>query len=182
MEFVADDVGSELRFWETSLIMYALGKDLSMNVVKQYVTKFWNDVRHPDMFYHEDGYFLLKFHSLDDRDQVFRNGPYTIHGVPMILKEWNKYFDFKRDMMRTLPVWVKLPNLPLYLWNPKSLGKIGSVLGSPVCTDECTSQKFRVSYARILVEVDITTKVQESIKIRDDEGQVITQPIEREWT
>lgn len=36
------DVESEVKFWESSLIMYVLGKDLSMNVVKHFMFHFWD--------------------------------------------------------------------------------------------------------------------------------------------
>lgn len=55
VEIEADNVDFELKFWEASLIMYALGKDLRMNVVKQFISKIWNFVKLPDTFYHEDG-------------------------------------------------------------------------------------------------------------------------------
>lgn len=103
VEIETKDVESELFFWDLTLIMYTSGKDLSMNVIKQFMTKFWNFVQLPDMFYHEEGYFIHRFNLYEDRDQVVMKGPYTIHGVPMVLKEWYQGFDFKRDMLRTLP-------------------------------------------------------------------------------
>jgi hypothetical protein len=47
-------------------------------------------------------------------------------------------------------------------------------------TDECTANKLRVSYARILVEVDITQKLIEEIPIKTQGGQ-IKQLVEYEW-
>lgn len=105
-----------------------------------------------------EGYFLLKFKSVADRDAVLRNGPYTIYNMTMFVKEWVTGFNLKDDMLRTLLIWVKLPSLPLHLWGSKILGKIGSAIGKPMFSDECTANKLRVSYARILVEVDITKK------------------------
>ncbi|CAK8573801.1 unnamed protein product [Lathyrus sativus] len=34
-----EDVEKEVKFWESALIMYALGVDLSMNAVKQFMSK-----------------------------------------------------------------------------------------------------------------------------------------------
>lgn len=181
VEIEEEGILSELKYWETTLIMYVLGRELSMNAVKQYMMKFWSFVQLPEMYYHEDGYFMLKFQTHKDKDMVLMKGPYTIQNMPMVLKDWNPEFDFKRDMLCTLPVWVKLPNLPLYLWGTKSLGKIGSALGNPLFTDECTANKLRVSYARILVEIDVTQKQKENITIRDKEGNKITQPVEFKW-
>ncbi|KAG5069177.1 hypothetical protein JHK85_001554 [Glycine max] len=97
-------------------------------------------------------------------------GPYTIRNMPVLLREWRRDFNLKKDLLRALPLWVKLPNLPLYLWGDNTLGKIVSAIGSPIVTDECTASKLQVSYARILVEVDITKELLQEITIRDRSG------------
>jgi hypothetical protein len=99
----------------------------------------------------------------------------------MLLREWKPNFILKNDMLRTLPIWVKLPQLPLYLWGAKSLSKIWSALGNPLVTDECTANKFRISYARLLVEVDITQELPKEITITDSAGGKMKQPVEYEW-
>lgn len=97
-------------------------------------------------------------------------GPYTIRNMPVLLREWRRDFNLKKDLLRALPLWVKLPNLPLYLWGDNTLGKIVSAIGNPIVTDECTASKLRVSYGRILVEVDITKELPQEITIRDRSG------------
>lgn len=181
VEIDEQDVESELDFWKTSLIMYVLGGDLTMNSVKLYMMKYWNFVALPEMFYNEEGYFIMKFKTIEDRDAVTRNGPYTIYNMTMFLREWTSGFSLKDDMLRAVPIWIKLPRLPLHLWGAKNLGKIGSALGKPLFTDECTAHKLRVSYARILVEVDITKKLRDFITIKDLKEKVIKQPVEYEW-
>ncbi|XP_058769354.1 uncharacterized protein LOC131643216 [Vicia villosa] len=181
VEIEIDDVVQEMQYWEASLIMYAMGKDLSMYAVKQFMGRAWNHIQLPNIFYNEEGFFILKFRSIEDKDLILMKGPYTIHNVPMILRDWSPDFNFKRDSIRTLPLWVKLPQLPLHLWGARSLGKIGSVIGKPLYTDECTANKLRVSYARILVEVDITLKQRDHVMIKDRDGKMIKQVVEFEW-
>ncbi|KAI5404305.1 hypothetical protein KIW84_051453 [Lathyrus oleraceus] len=101
--------------------------------------------------------------------------------MPMVLRDWNPKFEFKRDMLRTFLVWIKLPNLPLHLWGARSLGKIGSALGNPLFTDEYTANKLRASYARILMEIDVTHKQQDYITIKDSFGNKRKQTVEYEW-
>ncbi|XP_058776969.1 uncharacterized protein LOC131651321 [Vicia villosa] len=48
-------------------------------------------------------------------------------------------------------------------------------------TDECTVHKLRVSYARILVEIDITRKLLHEITIKDNDGRKLQKAIEYEW-
>lgn len=151
-----DDIESEVKLWDSALIMYVIGKDLSMNVVKEYMIKFWNFVQLPELYYHDEGYFLLKFKVY--KDPGVMRGPHTIQNMPMVLKDLTPKFDFKRDMLCMLPIWVKLPSLPLHLWGVRSLGKIGNALGNSLFIDECSANKLRLSYARILVEIDVTQK------------------------
>ncbi|GAU38712.1 hypothetical protein TSUD_396400 [Trifolium subterraneum] len=61
------------------------------------------------------------------------------------------------------------------------ISEIGSPLGTPLVTDECTANKFRISYARILVEMDITQELPTDITITDSEGGKLKQPVEYEW-
>lgn len=63
----------------------------------------------------------------------------------------------------------------------KSLSKIGSTLGTPLLTDECTTNMLRVSFARILVEVDITQELKKDIIIKVSEGRKLVQHVEYEW-
>ncbi|XP_058762100.1 uncharacterized protein LOC131635497 [Vicia villosa] len=174
-------VEAEIRFWENSLIMYVIGTNLSMNAMKNYMSRMWNFVALPDMFYNDEGYFILKFKNGDDRDEVLMKGPYTFQNKLMILLEWRHDFTMAKDMLRSIPIWIKLPGLPLPMWGAQSLGKIGSAVGIPLFTDECTAEKLRVSYARLLVEVDVTQKLCEEISIRDHEGRVRKQKVEYEW-
>lgn len=83
--------------------------------------------------------------------------------------------------IRTLPIWVKLPQFPLSLWVAKSPGKIGSVLGNPLFTYECTTNKLRVSYACILVDINIMKKTKELITIKNYDDKRIEKLIEYEW-
>ncbi|XP_058757392.1 uncharacterized protein LOC131630645 [Vicia villosa] len=181
VEIEVSDIESELNFWASALILYVIGGDLSMNALKNFMIKSWNFVPLPDMYFNEEGYFILRFNSFSDRDDVMMKGPYTIRNMPVLLREWNPDFKLKEDFLRTLPLWIKLPQLPIYLWGETSLNKIGSALGIPLVTDECTANKLRVSYARILVEMDITKELPEEITIRDKDGNKMQQSIEYEW-
>ncbi|XP_058732785.1 uncharacterized protein LOC131604357 [Vicia villosa] len=152
-----------------------------MNNVKQFMMKNWNTVQLPDLLYHDDGYFLMKFKSSKEKEEILMNGPYMIKNMPMILRDWKPNFSMKKDMLRTIPLWMKLPQLPLEYWGANSLKKIGSAIGRPVVTDECTAHKLRVSYARILVEIDATQEVPKVVMIQNSEGELVSQDVEYEW-
>ncbi|CAK8562815.1 unnamed protein product [Lathyrus sativus] len=73
-----EDIETKIQFWDNALILYVMGDDLSMNTVKNFMQRMWNFVKMPDLYYHDDGYFLLIFNSQEDKEAVMMKGPYTI--------------------------------------------------------------------------------------------------------
>ncbi|XP_058774580.1 uncharacterized protein LOC131648869 [Vicia villosa] len=175
------DVAQELEFWEYAVILFTLGGNLTMTAVRKFMETSWNFVALPNLYYNDAGYFIVKFKSYADMEKVMAQGPYFIYGKPLFLKPWTPDFEIKEDLLRVLPIWITLPNLPLHLWGKSSISKISSAIGKPITTGECTAQKLRISYARVLVEVDITQKPRDSIVIKDHLGKKIEQRIEYEW-
>lgn len=107
---------------------------------------------------------------MEDRDEVLYPGPYTIGNKPMILKAWPAEFDFNTEVLQTVLIWAKLPNLPLSCWGMDSLSRTGSALGIPLYADECTTQVDMILYAGILVEMDVTRELPGTVKVLDPIG------------
>lgn len=74
---------------------------------------------------------------------------------PVIIKSWSEEFDFRKEILRSILVWIKLPNISLACWSADSLSRIGSVVGIPLYADECTAKQSRVSYSRLLIQMDV---------------------------
>lgn len=55
----------------------------------------------------------------------------------------------------------------------------GSLPGVPLYADACTSQQLRVSFARLLIEMNI--RLPEEIQFEDANGLVHTQKVQYEW-
>ena len=66
------------------------------------------------------GYFLFDFSSKLDRDLIFRNGPYFMGPQGLYLTRWTPDFDPALDVPKAVPVWVRLPNLPMHFWGEES--------------------------------------------------------------
>ncbi|WMV29743.1 hypothetical protein MTR67_023128 [Solanum verrucosum] len=135
----------------------------------------------PIILYHINGYFVVRFANEEERDIVLCSGPHHLLRRPVIMKPWVPEFNFKDEILSTIPLWVKLPNLPLNCWNSVVLSKIGSSLGKPLYADECKTQTNRISFARILVEVDVTRPLAKVTKIQDPKGKIVEQKIWYEW-
>ncbi|CAK8577790.1 unnamed protein product [Lathyrus sativus] len=175
------DVVEKLEFWDNASILFALGQNLSMNAVRIFMEKTWNFVAMPELYYNDEGYFVLRFKNNEDKEKIMEQGPYFIYGKPIFLRYWTTDFEIKEDLLHVLPLWITLPNLPLHLGGEKSISKITSAVGKPITTDKCTAKKLRISYARVLVEVDITQKMRDKVCIKDHNGRILEQKIEYEW-
>jgi len=64
------------------------------------------------------------------------------------------------------PFWVRLPNLPLHLWNLSSLNVIGNAIGKFYSRCPETEEYVRTTYARICVEMDFSTGFQAKIILK----------------
>lgn len=65
----------------------------------------------PDLYCHEDDYYVLKFKSMNDLNEILYFGPYTVNNRHMILKLWTPSFDFNAELLIEVPLWVKFPKL-----------------------------------------------------------------------
>ncbi|XP_019262495.1 PREDICTED: uncharacterized protein LOC109240323 [Nicotiana attenuata] len=141
----------------------------------------WQFVSTPQVLLHEEGYFVFKFDCDEDRDLVMQNGPYTFNNRPMILKNWEADFKMSKELMTNVPVWVTFPRLPIQYWTGENLGRIASSIGKPICTDKLTAQEARISYARMLIEMDISQALPEDVLIETSNGELRQQQLKYDW-
>ena len=80
----------------------------------------------------------------------------------LYLNKWSPDFDPTQDVPSAVPVWVRLPHLPLHCWNHKTLQIIGNALGKYI---DQAARKDQYSCARICVEVDLEEGLPEAIKL-----------------
>lgn len=104
-----------------------------------------------------------------------------LYSKPIIVKMQCEDFNFNNEVLKTIPLWVQLPNLPLDCWDYDSLSRIGSTLGVLLYTDDCTTKVGRISYARILVKMDVTRPLPKLIKVEDPNGELLDQEVWYDW-
>lgn len=138
-------------------------------------------VSKPKVYYHNDGYFLVRFANVDDRNEVLYSGPYLMNNRTIIVKIWSPEFDFNKEVLQTVPIWVKYPNLPLNCWSMDSSSWISSGLGIPLYADECTTKVDCISFAPVLIEMDVVRELPRKLKVEDPNGRVFEQVVQYEW-
>lgn len=118
--------------WGHSLIGYVAGRFPRKKALMECCQKWGVNFSYST---HESGWLVFRFQNEEDMNQVISAGPYFIFQRPLLLKVMPPFFDFGNEELNKIPVWVKLRNLPLELWNPQALGKILSKVGLPIRTD-----------------------------------------------
>ncbi|XP_062119050.1 uncharacterized protein LOC133832762 [Humulus lupulus] len=99
---------------------------------------------------------------------------------PVIVRPWTQDLDTIR-LVRSVPLWIRLPNLGLQYWGQKCLSALVSTIGKPIMVDKFTKERSMIRYARILVEMEISDNPPFTIYFVNERGQVQEQFVEYEW-
>lgn len=67
--------------------------------------------------------------------------------------------------IKTLPIWIKLSNIPDYYWNSECLSRVASVVGPPICADQLTSQLNPLQFAHLCVTYHYGDPLPEVIQV-----------------
>ncbi|CAH9139079.1 unnamed protein product [Cuscuta epithymum] len=126
---------------------------------------------------HDKGWIIFKFQNDADRMKVLNEGPYTIFGKLLMLKVLSEEFSFDDEEFLKVPIWVKLPNLPMQLWNEEAMSEVASMIGTPLTTDRITQERANHNFARVLVEVDVSKPPPLSFPIRLPSQKVFNQQV-----
>ncbi|KAH0652021.1 hypothetical protein KY290_032498 [Solanum tuberosum] len=136
VEILAEDVAEDDVKWKPSVVVNVVGTSPSIGAMERFILSQGNFSSKPVVLYHADGYFVVRFANEEERDIVLCSGPHYLLRRLIIMKPWDPNFNFKEEILTTIPLWVKLPILPLNCWNYVVLSKIGSSLGKPLYADE----------------------------------------------
>ncbi|XP_020271184.1 uncharacterized protein LOC109846370 [Asparagus officinalis] len=110
-------------------------------------------------------------------NEVLYKGPWFFGSRPMLLKPWTIDMETNKSDECLYPLWIQLPALRLNLWNSKSISKIASIIGKPITTDMLTANKQRLTYARVLVEVKVSSPLPDHITIQWPNGKTYNQKV-----
>ncbi|GKE93091.1 copia protein [Tanacetum coccineum] len=167
-------------------------KKVAYPVVSNYVRNTWGKyglVRL--MFSSSTGLFSFQFSSMDGLDAMLENGPWFIRNNSLILKKWHLDENLLKEDVSTVPVWVKLHDVPVTAFNEDGLSAIATKLGTPLMLDSYTSDMCmqswgRSSYARVMIEIRADMKLKDNIivampKITREGHYTCNVRVEYEW-
>lgn len=81
--------------------------------VQRYLKAQWPQLVQPRVTAHRDGHFLIKYTKVDDVNLIIQENSDIMGGRPIVVRKWSSEFDFQRDILKAVPMRVKLYNLQL---------------------------------------------------------------------
>lgn len=121
------EIANEVAKWKNSVILYVIGESPTITYLRKYPKDQCVVEGLVEIFYHNEGYFLIRFEERKDKDKMLFEGSYTLANRLVIIKEWVADFCFKKEVLKEISLLVRLPNLPLQCWSNDLLSRIGSV-------------------------------------------------------
>lgn len=79
------------------------------------------------------------------------------------------------------PYFDKVPKLTFKLLGEDSLSRIGSILKIHMYADECTNKGLRVSFARVLINLDVIQDIPREVIVEDPNGNNFKQKVVVDW-
>lgn len=180
LDFTDKHVKAATDEWGLSLVGYSIGRRSFYESLLYAIRKTWKLKGMMQLLSLSDGFFMLKFTSPEDYDMALNGGVWFFLGKPFVLQKWVPNFKPKREEFSSIPIWLKILDLPLPCWTPDGISRIASKIGVPLAVDNLTAKKTRLTYARVCVQVTKDCLYPDSIQI-SILGEPFTIQIQYEW-
>ncbi|KAK1394460.1 hypothetical protein POM88_013517 [Heracleum sosnowskyi] len=131
------------------------------SVVKRFAQRFWEGIGLCDVFQKAEKVFLFKFKDEDSMNKVLSKGTWYVDQRPMLVKAWCE----REKPVTSMPLWIKLTNIPDCYWTQKGLSSLASVVGVPISADSLTSKLNILPFARFCVEYKLGTPLPSTIPV-----------------
>ena len=95
---------------------------------------------------------LLEFNSPEKAKWVLESGRRSFNGGVLQLEWWSPETGCIRSKGAAQETWIRVLGLPLHLWTPEILRKLGDACGGFVAVDKVTERKNEMKWARMLIK------------------------------
>lgn len=90
------------------------------------------------------GFFFFNFDTQVGLEAVLESGPLMIRKSPIILKKWSTDTSLCKKELTRIPVWVKLHDVPIQVFEDDGISLIATFIGKPIMLDSYTSSMCRI--------------------------------------
>ena len=111
-----DDVKDEIEYWNSSVVCYVLGANPPFLVMVGYLRQIWANKGIEKIVAVNKGVFIVRFHTVDQRDAVLTDGFQFFDKKLLVVKKWDSEMNVQKEELKTIPICIQLPALDLKYW------------------------------------------------------------------
>ncbi|KAH9327972.1 hypothetical protein KI387_000080, partial [Taxus chinensis] len=108
-----------------------------------------------------------------DLESMLLGGLWWLGNMSLFLKKWYPGFDHNIENINTIPIWCRLPRLPLQFWDDEILLNIAKSLGTPIRLDGPTRNRSKLAFACFCISSEMEQELPEHIILKSKYGMWI---------
>ncbi|GJT76140.1 zinc knuckle CX2CX4HX4C containing protein [Tanacetum coccineum] len=149
---------------------YFMGYSMSVNELRYNLRRMWSRHGFKEIIDFNNWIYFIKFHSDEGLNHVVDNGPWMVSNKPIIVQKWDINMCLDKIEPATVPLWIRMSNVPLEAWTTKGISALASRVGKPMVMDQitgtlCKEGMGRFRFARVLVEVSASKPLPNEIEV-----------------
>lgn len=117
------------KLWDSSIIGHFIGGSFEFKFVWEQAFKMWKNMGLTRVFYSSKGYYTFKFATINDKNEVLSLHSVQMGGKTLYLFPWMEANKFKRNVIESVPVWIKMEDVPHSYWSREGLTHISKAIG-----------------------------------------------------
>ncbi|KAK1280043.1 hypothetical protein QJS04_geneDACA021261 [Acorus gramineus] len=176
-----EEVLEAKRAWGYSLIGYVWGKTPVYTPFWQFINNLWKPKGDLSLSLQGNGFFMVRFSLEEDLIHVLERGPWSMDNHPFVIQKWNRNTRMEHERLNSIPIWVKFPNLPFHFWSQTCIGKIASLIGTPLYMDSPTASRSRTAFARVCVEIEAGEDLPDEVFVQIHNGDREAVKVMYDW-
>ena len=154
--------------WKRCMIVKVLGSQIPISVMSRKLRELWKPTGAMFVMDLPRHFYMVRFELEEEYMAALTGGPWRVFGNYLMVQDWSPKFDLLKDEIVTTPVWVRLTNIPVSYYHPSILMGIAGSLGKPLKVEMTTLNLERGRFARVCVEVNLSTPLKGTVLINDE--------------
>ncbi|XP_059064686.1 uncharacterized protein LOC131856780 [Cryptomeria japonica] len=136
-----------------SLVGKFMGPHTNIEIVRAYVKWKWALKGNVEISALPKGLLSFTFSCEEDKLRILYGNPWLVRKIALVLQKWHPNLNMSESLLVQVPVWVKLPDLPLEYWAKSVFSGIASSFSELLLIDLVTASRRRLTHARFYVGV-----------------------------